>query len=283
MTQTSAQVPAIGAAAQARRLYLHKLNGAPLTPEDVGRMVESIESLEAQLAAVEAAFAPVQDWYQSDEEHLRPLAERVADAVEDLQSDRAELLALRRKDQPVLEVNALTEADIAAIDRIIADPEAPTPHMLAALRRHREMIAAGTLVSAPEQPEDADALMAHFDREVEPILDAAPDRNAAAGALGRIRAKLATSLKRMTTAEDDLRDTYALLEITRDDFSQARGLARERLEFIQALNDLAMKYAHAYGLRTAGQDQEAEATFREAVQAAAAILDAITSRPQAEG
>ena len=50
---------------------------------------------QAQLDAVQAAVAPVLDWYQSDEQPPRPLAEIVADVVADLQADRTELLGLR--------------------------------------------------------------------------------------------------------------------------------------------------------------------------------------------
>lgn len=46
--------------------------------------------------AIEAAFMPVNDWYESDEHPPRPFAEKLTDAVADLQSDRAELLKARR-------------------------------------------------------------------------------------------------------------------------------------------------------------------------------------------
>lgn len=49
-----------------------------------------------ELDQIKAAFAPVNDWYQSDEEHESPLPEKIAWAVEDLQEDRDDLLTLRR-------------------------------------------------------------------------------------------------------------------------------------------------------------------------------------------
>jgi len=84
------------------------------------RTAANREKAEAQLEAsaakfrlelAEKAFAPVLDWYQSDEEHLRPLDQRVADAITDLQGDRASLLQAEREK---------VEAVAAERERIIA-------------------------------------------------------------------------------------------------------------------------------------------------------------------
>lgn len=63
-----------------------------LTPEEV----PGLPALHGAEAAARAALGPVLDWYQPDELPDRPLADLIADAAEDLASDRAELLALRR-------------------------------------------------------------------------------------------------------------------------------------------------------------------------------------------
>lgn len=44
---------------------------------------------------LQAIIQPVIDWYQSDEEEARPLLDILKDIVTDMQSDRAEVLALR--------------------------------------------------------------------------------------------------------------------------------------------------------------------------------------------
>lgn len=48
----------VGAAAQARRLYMHVCNGGAVTPSDIGRMVATIEKLEAALARQEPVVPP---------------------------------------------------------------------------------------------------------------------------------------------------------------------------------------------------------------------------------
>lgn len=63
-----------------------------LAPEEV----PGLPTLHGAEAAARAALGPVLDWYQSDEHADRPLAEIIADAAEDLASDRSELIALRR-------------------------------------------------------------------------------------------------------------------------------------------------------------------------------------------
>ena len=50
------------------------------------------ETAEDELAACEKAFFPIYDWYQDDEHDAVPLHERIACAVEDLQSDRQETI-----------------------------------------------------------------------------------------------------------------------------------------------------------------------------------------------
>ena len=65
---------------------------ADLTPEEV----PGLPALYGAEAAARAALGPVLDWYQPDEVPDRPLPELIAEAAEDLASDRAELLALRR-------------------------------------------------------------------------------------------------------------------------------------------------------------------------------------------
>jgi hypothetical protein len=63
-----------------------------LSPEEV----PGLPALNGVEPAVRAALGPVLDWYQSDEEHDRPLPDLIADAAADLAADREELLALRR-------------------------------------------------------------------------------------------------------------------------------------------------------------------------------------------
>lgn len=63
-----------------------------LAPEQV----PGLPALHGVEAAARSALGPVLDWYQSDEEHDRPLPDLIADVAADLASDRAELLALRR-------------------------------------------------------------------------------------------------------------------------------------------------------------------------------------------
>jgi hypothetical protein len=63
-----------------------------LAPEEV----PGLPALHGVEAAARAALGPVLDWYQPDEHADRPLADLIADAAEDLASDRAELIALRR-------------------------------------------------------------------------------------------------------------------------------------------------------------------------------------------
>ena len=50
-----------------------------------------------EVDAIRQAIEPVIDWYQSDEEHPRLTLDIIKDIVADLQSDRAEVLRLRRK------------------------------------------------------------------------------------------------------------------------------------------------------------------------------------------
>lgn len=63
-----------------------------LAPEEV----PGLPALHGVEAAARSALGPVLDWYQSDEEHDRPLPDMIADAAADLAADREELLALRR-------------------------------------------------------------------------------------------------------------------------------------------------------------------------------------------
>lgn len=63
-----------------------------LAPEEV----PGLPALHGAEAAARSALGPVLDWYQSDEEHDRPLPDLISDAAADLAADREELLALRR-------------------------------------------------------------------------------------------------------------------------------------------------------------------------------------------
>ena len=47
------------------------------------------------IAALTAAIKPVEHWYQSDEEHPRPLVDILTDIVDDLQEDRQDVLAMK--------------------------------------------------------------------------------------------------------------------------------------------------------------------------------------------
>lgn len=68
-----------------------------LNPEDV----PGLPTLHALDGDVRNALGPVLDWYQSDEEADRPLADIAADVAADLSEDRAELLAIKRAFAPL--------------------------------------------------------------------------------------------------------------------------------------------------------------------------------------
>lgn len=53
-----------------------------------------MSKLKTELDKIKEAFEPVLHWYQSDEDHERPLSEMIADATEDLKNDRVDLIRL---------------------------------------------------------------------------------------------------------------------------------------------------------------------------------------------
>ena len=58
---------------------------------------------QAEAEALREAFAPVNDWCESDEHAARSLVDKLRDAVADLQEDRTEALALRGALQALVE------------------------------------------------------------------------------------------------------------------------------------------------------------------------------------
>ncbi|MCR9098270.1 MAG: hypothetical protein NXI30_28955 [bacterium] len=92
-----------------------------LAPEEV----PGLPALHGAEAAARAALGPVLDWYQPDEHADRPLADLIADAAEDLASDRAELLALRHA---MAEIRDRTgEAETRALAERALQPDRPQP------------------------------------------------------------------------------------------------------------------------------------------------------------
>jgi hypothetical protein len=92
-----------------------------LAPEEV----PGLPALHGAEAAARAALGPVLDWYQPDELPDRPLADLIADAAEDLASDRAELLALRGA---MAEIRDRTgEAETRALAERALQPDSPQP------------------------------------------------------------------------------------------------------------------------------------------------------------
>lgn len=92
-----------------------------LAPEEV----PGLPALHGVEAAARAALGPVLDWYQPDEHADRPLADLIADAAEDLASDRAELIALRRA---MAEIRDWTgEAGIRDLAERALQPDSPQP------------------------------------------------------------------------------------------------------------------------------------------------------------
>jgi hypothetical protein len=65
----------------------------------IHEVVDALDAAEARERAIETAFEPVQHWYQSDEEHMRPIEDRIADAVADLQEDRAENIKSKARER----------------------------------------------------------------------------------------------------------------------------------------------------------------------------------------
>jgi len=89
------------------------------------------QHLEAQIADIANAVAPVIDWFQSDEKTPRPLEDIVKDIVGALQGDRAEVIQLRRRNQERRDnikysfaCSAIADEGIFARDQIAALQEA---------------------------------------------------------------------------------------------------------------------------------------------------------------
>jgi hypothetical protein len=71
-----------------------------------------LDAAKAEKRAIEASFEPVLHWYQSDEEHMRPIEDRVADAVADLQEDRAENIKSKAEKRAAVAAVCKTAAQI---------------------------------------------------------------------------------------------------------------------------------------------------------------------------
>ena len=73
-------------------------NYDPVQVEEFGRRIlEEVVAGRALTQQITSALQPIMDWYQSEEQHLRPLPDIVADVVGDLKGDRSDLLFLQKK------------------------------------------------------------------------------------------------------------------------------------------------------------------------------------------
>jgi hypothetical protein len=151
-----------------------------------------------EVEAIRQAIAPVLDWYQSDEHEPRFTVEIVTDIVADLQSDRAELLQLRKaapasEDHEELRAEATgwkREADrlLQLCQKQSREIEDLTPYIDLFRRLDRKFGCGHTDHGA----EDCEALLRHVD-ELFDRPDAAPASEA----------RIAEAVRWCETADDD--------------------------------------------------------------------------------
>jgi hypothetical protein len=151
-----------------------------------------------EVEAIRQAIAPVLDWYQSDEHEPRFTVEIVTDIVADLQSDRAELLQLRKaapasEDHEELRAEATgwkREADrlLQLCQKQSREIEDLTPYIDLFRRLDRKFGCGHTDHGA----EDCEALLRHVD-ELFDRPDAAPAS----------KARIAEAVRWCETADDD--------------------------------------------------------------------------------
>lgn len=82
--------------------------------------------------ALLAALKPVIDWYQSDEQPPRNPIDIIRDIVEDLQSDRADCLRLRRA------MESIRDTSVAMMDSLRITPKTLTVILVEGPRRVRD-------------------------------------------------------------------------------------------------------------------------------------------------